>query len=160
MVNMTFFRKWYGYLTPVSQGAVVVDQNVPFSNPFVWLLSWHIGHIEGILPKGPYLPCVSMVGRAPLAGYHRYIRWMSLHWWYFKIGLGAGVLSRCTKTLFWPILNRFHQVKFRKWATLCYIESMTVKSWSDIWFCMIAAPRGRVIWKWLYWTEMSVISYI
>ena len=30
-------------------------------------------YIEGILPKGPYLPCVSMAGRALLAGYHRYI---------------------------------------------------------------------------------------
>ena len=29
---------------------------------------------EGILPKGPYLPCVSMAGRALLAGYHRFIR--------------------------------------------------------------------------------------
>ena len=28
-------------------------------------------YIEGILPKGPYLTCVSMVGRALLAGYHR-----------------------------------------------------------------------------------------
>ena len=27
---------------------------------------------EGILPKGPYLPCVNMAGRALLAGYHRY----------------------------------------------------------------------------------------
>ena len=32
-------------------------------------------HIEGILPKGPYLPCVSMAGRAFLAGYHRYVMW-------------------------------------------------------------------------------------
>ena len=29
--------------------------------------------IKGILPKGPYLPCVSMAGRALLAGYHRHI---------------------------------------------------------------------------------------
>ena len=29
-------------------------------------------YIEGILPKGPYLPCVSMAGRAPLAGYPRH----------------------------------------------------------------------------------------
>ena len=29
-------------------------------------------HTEGILPKGPYQPCVSMVGRALLAGYDRY----------------------------------------------------------------------------------------
>ena len=30
-------------------------------------------YIEGILLKGPYLPCVSMAGRALLAGYHRYM---------------------------------------------------------------------------------------
>ena len=30
-------------------------------------------HIEGILPKGPYLPCVSVAGRALLAGYPRII---------------------------------------------------------------------------------------
>ena len=29
-------------------------------------------HIEGILPKGPYLPCVSMACRAILARYPRY----------------------------------------------------------------------------------------
>ena len=29
--------------------------------------------IDGILPKGPYLPCVNMAGRALLAGYHRYM---------------------------------------------------------------------------------------
>ena len=29
-------------------------------------------YIEGIVPKGPYLPCTSMAGRALLAGYHRY----------------------------------------------------------------------------------------
>ena len=33
----------------------------------------HRQDIEGILPKGPYLPCVSMAGRAILAGYHRYV---------------------------------------------------------------------------------------
>ena len=30
-------------------------------------------YIEGILPKGPYLPCVSMAGRSLLAGWPRYI---------------------------------------------------------------------------------------
>ena len=32
-------------------------------------------HIEGILPKGPYRPCVSMADRALLVGYHRYMCW-------------------------------------------------------------------------------------
>ena len=30
-------------------------------------------NIEGILPKGSYLPCGSMAGRALLAGYPRYV---------------------------------------------------------------------------------------
>ena len=38
-----------------------------------YILLVYCCHIEGILPKGPYLPCVSMAGRALLAGYHRYI---------------------------------------------------------------------------------------
>ena len=36
---------------------------------------WHffsVSYIEGILPKGPYLPCASMAGRGLLAGYPRY----------------------------------------------------------------------------------------
>ena len=33
----------------------------------------HQADIEGILSKRPYLPCVSMAGRAFLAGYHRYV---------------------------------------------------------------------------------------
>ena len=36
-------------------------------------IAWEIRHFEGILPKGPYLPCVSMAGRALLAGYHRFM---------------------------------------------------------------------------------------
>ena len=34
--------------------------------------SSRIRHIEGILPKGLHLPCISMAGRALLAGYPRY----------------------------------------------------------------------------------------
>ena len=32
---------------------------------------WCEPHVEGILPKGPYLPCVSMASRVLLAGYPR-----------------------------------------------------------------------------------------
>ena len=39
--------------------------------------------IVGILPKRPYLPCVSMAGRALLAGYHRYTMWC----WYNAIDI-------------------------------------------------------------------------
>ena len=34
-------------------------------------------YIEGILPKGPYLLCVSMAGRALSAGHYRYVIWIS-----------------------------------------------------------------------------------
>ena len=37
---------------------------------FIFCFS-HCSDVDGILPKGPYLPCVSMAGRALLAGYHR-----------------------------------------------------------------------------------------
>ena len=33
----------------------------------------YLSSVEGILPKGPYLPCVSMAGRPFLAGYHRVV---------------------------------------------------------------------------------------
>ena len=33
---------------------------------------------KGILPKGPYLPCVSMAGRALLAGYHQIMYALSI----------------------------------------------------------------------------------
>ena len=32
----------------------------------------YLSNVEGILPKGPYLRCVSMAGRALLAGNHQY----------------------------------------------------------------------------------------
>ena len=37
-------------------------------------------NIEGMLPKGPYLLCVSMAGRAPLAGCHRYMKFNMTQW--------------------------------------------------------------------------------
>ena len=45
----------------------------PIAPPFVLaLVLYRLSHIEGILPKGPYLPCASMAGRALLAGYPRW----------------------------------------------------------------------------------------
>ena len=35
-----------------------------------WMVS---GHFEGILPKGPYPPCLRMADRALLAGHPRYV---------------------------------------------------------------------------------------
>ena len=44
-----------------------------YANTYVSTSSQFYLHIEGILPKGPYLPSVSMAGRALLAGYPRYM---------------------------------------------------------------------------------------
>ena len=60
-------------------------------------------YIEGILPKGPYPPCVSMAGRALLAGYTRYISNEYWHRWLYvgtflrnKHHLQAQNGSRCS----------------------------------------------------------------
>ena len=48
---------------------------------FCIVISLLYPYYEDILPKGPYLPCVSIAGRALLAGYHRLQsetgRWLS-----------------------------------------------------------------------------------
>ena len=51
-----------------------VDEIVPPFLQVVWVTGaiWHI-YIEGILPKGPYPPCLRMANRALLAGYPRYV---------------------------------------------------------------------------------------
>ena len=53
-------------------------------------------HIEGILSKGPYLPCVSMAGRALLAGYHRYLDCM---WVVFVAGNLLFIKTRYTNPM-------------------------------------------------------------
>ena len=70
------------------------------------LLQWYL-YIEGILPKGSYLPCVSMAGRALLAGYHR-------------SKLLGPILSLVNTTLPTPFFNSccndiFHNVDFHVW---------------------------------------------
>ena len=43
------------------------------SDPWlIWDKPWHLD-IDGILPKGPYPPCLRMAGRALLAGYPRHV---------------------------------------------------------------------------------------
>ena len=49
----------------------LVDMWWPYTNNDTAF--WHVDHIEGILPKGPYPPCLRMADRTLLAGYPRYI---------------------------------------------------------------------------------------
>ena len=45
---------------------------LPCSSPLSTVIGRNHTYIEGILPRGPYLPCVSVAGRALSAGYHRH----------------------------------------------------------------------------------------
>ena len=81
--------------------------------------------IKGILPKGPYLPCVSMAGRALLAGYHRPIEslieaTMCQNWANISPMLPASNQLR-------PIVDTLQQSKIQKdilcviaWNYLCF----------------------------------------
>ena len=74
-------------------------------------------YYEGILPKGSYLPCVSMAGRALLAGYHR----ISMSPQRRTILCLLSVSNRCTYIrqslseynglLFWVLQSKQHRWK-------------------------------------------------
>ena len=57
-------------------------------------------YTEGILPKGPYLPCISMAGRAFLAGYHQHKKHKSSF-----LEEGQPVLSNRDLVWYEPILG-------------------------------------------------------
>ena len=73
-----FFLQDFFYLPFVSIGeSWCVWLNIWTENKSAnWCMTPLTSNFQGILPKGPYLPCVSMAGRALLAGYHRLVaRW-------------------------------------------------------------------------------------
>ena len=82
--------------------------------------------IEGILPKGPYLSCVSMVGRALLAGYPRYILLQPLlHMYIFYTHthysssnvthfIYSSIYSKCISLLHIPIVTNIAYLSFNK----------------------------------------------
>ena len=66
IMPVSFFSWW---ISIGLDNGLAPDTPMPLRNPLVQFTD-----IEGILPKGPYLPCGrSMVGRALLSGYHRYV---------------------------------------------------------------------------------------
>ena len=54
--------------------SMIQNETFDLQPPVSFCLTSFTAQLEGILPKGPYLPCVSIAGRALLAGYHR-ITW-------------------------------------------------------------------------------------
>ena len=83
-----------------------------------------LSYIEGILPKVPYLPCVSMAGRALLAGYPRHMR-LWYRWnvcpLYYERGIGMNI-SHCyaydisiVQILTWLTTNKKVCSKWKQW---------------------------------------------
>ena len=90
-------KSWWGNLVRVLAALLVLC----VVNPPI--IQWM--HIDGILPKGPYLPCVSMAGRALLAGYHRYVNgflpsgWINAKSWPENlVSPGSIIGSLCCKS--------------------------------------------------------------
>ena len=68
-------------------------------------------HFEGILPTGPYLPCVSMAGRALLAGYH----WFIYH--FFSV-VGANANMNLLKVMWTPWVILMNDLRPSYWHSL------------------------------------------
>ena len=67
---------WSGYGDPDPANLRWNTYNITLKDNFIWLTLGNCPckrcHIEGILPNGPYPPCLRMADRALLAGYPRY----------------------------------------------------------------------------------------
>ena len=91
-----------------------------------------MAYIEGILTKGPYLPYVSMAGRALLAGYHRF---MDLPC--------QPHLKNLRKTLFLIKKNGYVFPSF--WTFIVWIQGED--NWAHgIWFLVLLPEKLQNIW--------------
>ena len=97
-------------------------------------------YIEGILPKGPYLPCVSRTGRALLAGYHRHIYPLFPRWIY----------TICINIFVFHIMSS-------NWAGSC--NGFFPRGKQKHSYSMLSIPWRQMTWQWkepghqqpLYW---------
>ena len=91
-------------------------------------------YIEGIPPKGPYLPCVSMAGRTLLAGYHRYAKRLSRLGWFLnkwqilfpQIWIPSFITLQLNHTCYWNFIqniNSFVVIFIRRLEELLRITS-------------------------------------
>ena len=97
-------------------------------------------HIEGILPIGPYLPCVSMAGRALLAGYHRYMD--------FETGGMSMQMMRNVKQVSSHTYKYMyvHEYLWLKFASIVFCESYL---WHFEWHSLVMALPCIVCYRWL-----------
>ena len=70
------------------------------------LIPW----IEGILPKGPYLPCLCMADRALLAGYPRDVIWVSVIRTVYPKKYAHGFVVLCFVVVMQSFIMNSHEV--------------------------------------------------
>ena len=74
MIKVGYIAYWISeFSAPWIISNISIIYAMKLGNEYV---NWPItgqGNIQGILPKGPYQPCVTMVGRTLLEGYPRYL---------------------------------------------------------------------------------------
>ena len=105
-------------------------------------------YIQGILPKGPYPPCLRMADRALLAGYPRYIKSHSskannanilLKW--FLLYVTFIEHSPCGGEIFWEIFSGFED---KTWSTNQYWKPSMAKD-----SLTVTSSVNRCIPSWL-----------
>ena len=111
------------------------------SVPFKISLHTITPYIEGILPKGPYLPCVRVAGRALLAGYPRH-QLDDTHWYaflFFKTFIFSFTV--------WPpsITSRDHSIQYFVPVHMILITHYDVMSWK---YFPLYWPLGMAIHQW------------
>ena len=78
-------------------------------------------HIEGILPKGPYQPCVSMAGRALLAGYPWYLNSFTSMNFFLSLSLLSLLLLSLLIEFHWHFILRLSLMIRQHWFIYMYM---------------------------------------
>ena len=119
-----------------------------------YIMNWSLvipclGYINVILPKGPYLPCLHMAGRALLAGYHRHACWTNS----FRLGHDE-VIKWKHFPRYWPFVWGIHRSPVNsphKWPVTqtfdvffdLRLNRRLSKQWWSWWFEMLLHPLWR-----------------
>ena len=113
-------------------------------------------HIEGVLPKGPYLPCVSMADRALLAGYHRHMHCSELSQHRFREQFVAWLapshyLTQCWLTLIWTHWNKQVKSKYTHFDSSQCIWKYGLQNISHLFWTVHPSHAG-----WTEWSPQSI----
>ena len=100
-------------------------------------------YIEGILPKGPYLPCVSMAGSVLLAGYPRYMH-RKLHNRFLTTNIYIYIYIRINaEVLKWAVV---YMMNLSFACQFNFMLAWQVVTPTD--FSYLTKSKGSHAWKW------------